>query len=256
MIQALPSSWWDQHIRQVTKGLAFWLYRGVDLLFPPQCVACRRNGWWLCPPCAQIAEPVGDVICDRCGRPQVRPTLRCDACRLQLRSAAACQIVRIATIHATPIREAIHALKYDNRPELAEPLARYLTATVMRAPWRDRYLATDGVIPVPLHAERRQARGYNQSELLASAFCRQTRLPLQATWLVRQRPTQSQVGLSATERQNNVDSAFVADRAVQGKRIILVDDVYTTGATIEACAAALHAAGARSVVGLALSCPR
>ncbi|MCB0064406.1 MAG: ComF family protein [Caldilineaceae bacterium] len=184
----------------------------------------------------------------------MRATPRCDACRHHADSALA--MMRIAVIHATPVRESIHALKYRNRPELADILARYLVATVMRAPWRDLYLTTDGVVPVPLHEKRRQERGYNQSELLASAFCRQSQLPLRSEWLMRRRATQSQVGLSATERQQNVASAFVADHTVRGKRLILFDDVYTTGATIDACARALHTAGAAAVYGLALACPR
>ena len=103
---------------------------------------------------------------------------------------------------------------------------------------------------------RYQERGYNQAELLASAFCDRVQLPLQAGWLVRQRSTHSQVGLTAVERQRNVEDAFVAADAVLGKRLLLIDDVYTTGATMRACAQAALDAGAAIVYGLALACPR
>lgn len=161
--------------------------------------------------------------------------------------------VRIAARHATPLREAIHALKYQDRRELAAPLARYLVAAALIAPWGTG--AVDGVIPVPLHERRLAERGYNQSERLAQAFCLRLQLPLRTTWLRRQRSTQSQVGLTALERQHNMDAAFVATTAVQGQCILLIDDVYTTGATMRACATALRQAGATVVYGLALAAP-
>jgi ComF family protein len=108
---------------------------------------------------------------------------------------------------------------------------------------------------VPLHAERLRERGYNQAELLARAFCRQVGLPLRPRWLQRQRLTHSQVGLSAQERQANVAEAFSASAAVRGKSILVIDDVYTTGATLNACATAALAAGAANVVALALAIP-
>lgn len=165
-------------------------------------------------------------------------------------------LVRIAALHTTPLREAIHALKYDQHPELAKPLARYLVALIQTLPNAASFCAVDGVVPVPLYDARRQARGYNQAELLASAFCHSVQLPLRSAWLARQRATQSQVGLTVAERQQNVQDAFVAAQAVAGKRLLLIDDVYTTGATMRACAQAALAAGAQTVVGLALACPR
>jgi len=164
------------------------------------------------------------------------------------------QGVRIAALHHSPLREAIHALKYEERRELATPLARYLIATVQRFPWQSGATFA-GVIPVPLHQKRVADRGYNQAELLAAAFCAQLGLPLRSQWLSRQRATLSQVGLNAIERQTNVESAFLAAPIVHGKVLLVIDDVYTTGATMRACAAALATAGAAAVYGLALACP-
>ncbi|MEZ4673709.1 MAG: ComF family protein [Caldilineaceae bacterium] len=234
--------------------LQHWLQRGLALLFPPQCVACRRPGWLLCPHCAQAVEPIREPICLQCGRPQASATKRCTGCRQWVDFPLV--MMRVVAFHATPLREAIHALKYDNCPELAESLARYLYATLLQMPWGQAYQEVDCVIPVPLHEARRQERGYNQSELLAQALCRRLPLPLQAAWLVRQRATASQVGLNAVERRANVAEAFVASSAVIGKRVMLIDDVYTTGATLYACANALRAAGATAIYGLALACPR
>ncbi len=227
----------------------------TDLLFPPQCVACGAYGAHLCAACAQLVQPVGPLICQCCGRPQASHIAKCRQCQQQ--PSPALTFTRIAALHTSPLREAIHALKYENCPELAEPLARYLIALVQPAfSWQRVLPIIDGVIPVPLHTERRQTRGYNQAELLASAFCRSVQLPLRSAWLVRQRSTQSQVGLTAAERQQNVQDAFVATHAVYGKRILLIDDVHTTGATMQACAQAAIDAGAACVYGLALACPK
>lgn len=166
------------------------------------------------------------------------------------------QMVRIAALHTPPMREAIHALKYENRPELAEPLARYLVAALLTAPRHPFTSALDVVVPVPLHEVRRRERGYNQSELLARAFCKRSGLPHAPNLLSRERPTASQVGLNALERQANVAEAFVAKGDLAGKQILLVDDVYTTGATMRACAVALQTAGAEAVYGLTLACPK
>lgn len=231
-----------------------WLQGALlDLLFPPVCVACRTPGAAVCAACAQAVEPIGATFCVCCGRPQRFHVRQCADCQLQ--GATALQGVRIAARYTSPLREMIHAFKYEQQPELALPLARYLVALVQTEPWQSVFPSIDGVVPVPLYRERYQERGYNQAELLASAFCRSVQYPLYSAWLVRQRSTHSQVGLTAAERQQNVQDAFVAANTVLGKRILLIDDVYTTGATMRACAQAAVDAGAIAVYGLALACP-
>jgi ComF family protein len=224
----------------------------VDLVFPPRCVSCQSVGSHLCPGCAQNAEPVGDEICLCCGRRQPGRIAACVRCEHEQRPIS---LARAATIHHGPIREGIHLLKYGSRPDIAPLLARYLVAASMLDPWPLFLRQIDGVTPVPLHTERRRERGYNQAELLADAFCTQVGLPLYSGWLSRRRLTHSQVGLRAQERQANVTDAFVADPSVGGQRILLIDDVYTTGATLQACAEAALRAGARSVYALALATP-
>ena len=232
-----------------------WLQSAIlDFVFPPQCVACRAYGALLCATCAQRVQPVGSTICACCGRPQTTTVAQCEQCRQQ--AVISISSVRIAAIHLSPMREAIHAFKYGQQPELAAPLARYLLALVQSPSWQATLRLIDGVVPVPLNWARRQERGYNQAELLASAFCYGVQLPLCSAWLARQRATHSQVGLSAVERRQNVQGAFVAASAVAGKCILLVDDVYTTGATMQACAEAALNAGATAVYGLALACPK
>jgi ComF family protein len=151
------------------------------------------------------------------------------------------------------LREAIHAFKYENRPELGPSLARYLVAAFAQAPWPGVVL--DAVVPVPLHVERLAERGYNQAERLATPFGAATGLPVVPDWLARTRFTQQQVGLGPVERQANVDGAFTAATAVAGRQLLLIDDVLTTGATLRAAAQAARAAGAVAVYGLTLALP-
>jgi ComF family protein len=161
--------------------------------------------------------------------------------------------VRAAGLHLAPLREFIHLLKYEERPDLAAPLARYLVAALGHPDWDDLQRGFDAVVPVPLHPERRKERGYNQAELLAGALCQRTGLSLQAGLLRRDKHTHSQVGLNAEERRANVEDAFDAAPACAGRRLLLIEDVYTTGATLEACAEAAVASGARLVCGLTLA---
>jgi ComF family protein len=152
--------------------------------------------------------------------------------------------------YAGTLRSIIHLLKYGKRRSLALPLAR-----LMRIHGADVLADIDAVVPVPLHWTRRWRRGFNQAALLAEG------LDLPA-WpaLVRTRPTSSQVRLPATARRRNVRGAFALARrrpwqipwrlAIEGKIVLLVDDVATTGATLNACAAVLRSAGAREVRAL------
>ncbi|MEZ4706451.1 MAG: ComF family protein [Caldilineaceae bacterium] len=236
---------------QFVDTLFSWGRHCVNALYPAQCVECGRCGDLLCDVCAQRVLPVSTIVCFCCGRPQPSPVQFCLTC--QNRTTHALQMTRAAAVFTEPLRTAIHHLKYEQKPELAQPLARYLVAVFSAAPWPQRAAAIEAVIPVPIHADRRAERGYNQAELLAGWFCRTVNLPMRAEWLSRWRATPSQVGLSAAERQRNVVDAFRVTGMVQGRTILLIDDVYTTGATLQACADELMRNGARRVYALSLA---
>lgn len=227
---------------------------GLTLLFPPTCAGCGRLGEHFCASCAQAVEPIPQPQCARCGLPQPTPTQRCANCARIGDNPL--RFTRAAALHISPLREAIHAFKYEDQPELAPLLARYLVAVYAEAPWSTLPRPITAVVPVPLHEQRLAERGYNQSELLAEDFCRATGLPLQPEWLARTRETRQQVGLTPSERHANVTGAFSATAAVAGQRILLIDDVYTTGSTLRACAAAALAAGAETLYGLTLAQPK
>lgn len=215
----------------------------LDLLFPPRCVVCRRVGEWFCSACRQAIEKILPPICNRCGRPLRHP--ECPYCQklpLQIDGT------RATAFFEGSLRTAIHAFKYSHRIELANPLGEMLSDYVALHPF-----PVDALIPVPLHAERERARGYNQSKLLAQVLGQQRQLPVWDDVLTRSRHTRPQVELDAVDRRENVHNAFIATQRVMGAQILLIDDVCTTGATMDACGIALKERGAKSVWGLAIA---
>ena len=145
--------------------------------------------------------------------------------------------VQAGLLYNDAAAQLIHAFKYAGAKYLAESLCTFLP----RPP------AADWIIPVPLHPFRRRQRGYNQSQLLAQRLSRETGIPMQTKTLTRIRNTPSQAQRTHAERPGNVRDAFLAGRGLQGSHILLVDDVITTGSTLDACALALRMAGAAGV---------
>jgi ComF family protein len=153
--------------------------------------------------------------------------------------------------HAPPLQGAIHALKYDGVKEVAEPLGRLLAERWQAAPGA----RVAGIIPVPLHPARQEERGFNQSALLARALAEVLALPVREELLSRSRATVPQVGLPRAERLKNVAGAFRATPEAAGQPWLLVDDVCTSGATLDASASALRAQGARAIWAITVARP-
>jgi ComF family protein len=176
----------------------------------------------------------------------VDPHLACEAC---LRRRPAVDAVRACGAFQGPLRQAIHRLKFANERYLAVPLAGLLADA-----WNFAPPSADTLVPVPLSCARERQRGYNQSALLAREAGRLLALPVDCDALVRTRETPPQMGLHREQRLTNLRGAFRADPArVRGRKVCLVDDVSTTGATLAACAAALRQAGATAVFALVLA---
>lgn len=168
---------------------------------------------------------------------------RCRDLPLQIES------IRSAAYFEGVLREAMHHLKYRHRSMLAGPLGE-----LMAGCWRREGADVDVAVPVPLHASRLRERGYNQAALLARELARRVNLAVDEDTLVRQWATASQVDLDVSQRRENVRGAFCCcGERLAGRRVLLVDDVCTTGATLEACAVALYDGGARSVRALTLA---
>jgi ComF family protein len=216
----------------------------LDLVYPPRCPSCGSMGTVLCAACQARIEPPPAPACIRCGHPTATANL-CPTCR-----ATPSHLDRIAAsaIFAPPLREAIHELKYNNGRALARPLGARMAAY-----WQEHGFAADSIVPVPLHKARLAERGYNQAALLARVLGQATGIPLDEQAVVRHKATQQQTLLNAVERRENVKDAFTCRGDVAGTLIVLVDDVATTGATLEACAAALRAGGANGVWAFTLA---
>jgi len=171
-----------------------------------------------------------------------------DLCRSCRRSPLQIDGIRAVSLHQGALRRAIHGLKYRRQRALVLPLAGLLRQYLEAHP-----LPADILVPVPLHPSRLRERGFNQAALLARAIAT-PELPVVEGCLQRIRPTKTQMTLGHEERKRNVAGAFVClDNSVRGRRVLLIDDVCTTGATLEACAIALREAGAIGVWGLTLT---
>jgi ComF family protein len=229
--------------RTKTPPLARAAQAVLDVLFPPRCVACGEQGAFLCRACRETMPRALPPRCPSCWQPERRGEM-CGRCA-QARPAFAG--ARSLYLYEGAVREAVHALKYNHLSGLARPMAE-----VMAGYLEAEALPVDLVVPVPLFGRRQRLRGYNQSALLARELSRLGGLPLAERGLARRRNTPPQArSVDAEARRRNVAGAFAADRRrVEGRRVLLIDDVMTTGATLDACAQALRQAGAASVWAL------
>jgi ComF family protein len=218
----------------------------VDSFFPRRCVGCGKVGGFLCPECLGRLLRLMPPFCPRCGRPQASGIV-CPSCWQRPTDIDG---IRSPFRFDEVIRKAVHELKYRNlkaiSPCLAELLADYL---------KENPLPGEALIGVPLHPRRLRERGYNQSSLIAAELGKRIGLPVIEDCLIRVKQAQPQVkAVDVDERRRNVADAFVCrDEKVSDKQIILIDDVCTSGATLESCAAALKNKGAKSVWGLTLA---
>ncbi len=214
----------------------------VDLFFPPRCVACRvllagvdapSPGMPFCEDCGVTLERVTSA-CERCG--EALAESGCPRC-LQVEPA----FDRLSAVYryGGAIADVLHRYKYEDHPEFARGLGDRLAALPIDPP--------DLVVAVPLHAARRRQRTYDQALYLADRLAMRRGWRLEPTLLTRLVATERQVGQDRAHRAGNVAGAFAAKRSVSGARIVLVDDVVTTGATVEECARVLKAAGAAHV---------
>jgi len=217
----------------------------LDLLFPLRCLGCGEEDSLLCPSCAGSLPRIRQPICRSCGT-RVRGGTLCSSCLAQ---PLTIEGIRSVLLFGGTARKAVHELKYRHIKAMAVPLGELLAEFLRTYP-----LPRDVLVPVPLHPKRLRERGYNQAALLAKETGRLTGMPVEEGWLVRQRGTVTQARTAnAAERRGNVRDAFSCALELHGERVLLIDDVCTTGATLDACASALQAVGAGSVWGLTVA---
>ena len=239
----------------------------LDFIYPPHCLVCEtHNQPAVCAACFAAFAPLPEPSCSTCGRPlstqgdanpeaddvPPRVVLPCKWCEAVKASGGwGFDRAFAAGSYYGPLRHAVHQLKYNRREFLGEPLGEFLAnrcivdGVISPADLGD----IDFVAAVPLHASRERGRGFNQARLLARPVAEMRGVPLLAPPdLRRVRKTRPQVGLGEAERRANMEAgAFSASSAVNGKGVLLIDDVLTTGATVSACARALKDAGASPV---------
>jgi competence protein ComFC len=226
-------------------GLYHLLWTALDWLYPPQCAGCNEPGVGWCSSCKKLFQHPGKTICPICGDIQGSETI-CNACIV---SPPAYKMLRSCGLFLEPLTSAVHQLKYNNNLGLGILFSQYLVELYQQLNWR-----VDMITAVPLSHKRTQERGYNQSAMLALPMALSINIPFKPSALRRIRETKSQVGLGKPERAVNVRDAFQSSpKLVQGKTVLVIDDVITTGATMQACTTALLAAGAASVYGMSLA---
>ena len=218
----------------------------LDLLFPQWCIGCGREGNYICDNCQQSLTRNLPPICPRCGKPQSDGML-CPACDDENLGIDG---IRSPFVFNGVIRQAVHELKYRNLRALAIPMAGLLYDYILENP-----VPGEVLVPVPLHRKRLRERGYNQSALLAKQLGKLTGIQVVDDCLIRDYHTPPQARTTNIEerRTNVVDAFSCSNRKLQGKSVILIDDVTTSGTTLNACAETLKKSGVVSVWGLVMA---
>lgn len=220
----------------------------LDLVLPRFCVSCKKEGTWLCDSCF--------------GMIQTTRTLPCPFCETVVGSGKTCEKHRPAALdgllscgyyHDPILRQTIQRFKYGFAEELSKPLGALLTRTLNA--YQTIIPTQPLILPIPLSKTRFRKRGFNQSQLLAEIAAQSLKAELSTTALIRVSQSAPQALRSATERRTNLEDAFAVNKPslVRGKNIILIDDVSTTGTTLEVATRALKNAGAATVFGLVLA---
>jgi ComF family protein len=227
----------------------------LDILFPPRCPSCRESVFeqgTLCPACWKEVHFIAEPCCARCGHPfelQLSPDALCGVC---LAEEPPYTMARSALRYNEASSKEVAGFKFHDRTGLAPMFGLWMARA--GAPFLAQ---AEVIIPVPLHPWRLLRRRYNQAALLAYALSRHAKLPVLPDGLVRRKNTKPQTGLTRAQRLENVQGAFAVNAKrksfLEGKKVVLVDDVMTTGATLHACSKALKKAGTSEVYVLTVA---
>jgi len=237
--------------RLIPAQLQPWMDAALGFIYPDVCTLCgkhraTRGEGYVCAECCKEVRFIVPPFCERCGLPfrgEIDIAFECGNCReMELHFASA----RSAVAARGPVLEAIHHYKYNGQLWYEEFLLGLFLPAAREWFARER---CDAIVPVPLFSVRKRERGFNQAERLARRLSLAVNVPMENKRLKRTMPTPTQTRLSRTERAENMRSAFALWRSegIQGKHFVLVDDVFTTGATTSACAKLLLKAGAKRV---------
>lgn len=220
----------------------------MEIFFPKKCVGCGKFGQLVCFSCAQKIEKLKTLVCIECGKIS-RSGKYCPNCKKKA-GASADGIIVAAKYNEGPIKEMIHRLKYDGLLGLSDLIGEVLLERIVTISLPKNTIIT----PVPMHKSKEKRRGFNQAVLIARYLSERANI-VYAELLVRTKQNHAQVGFNRRKRLANVRNSFeIAENVgISGKNIILIDDVITTGATINECAKILKLAGANKVYALAVA---
>jgi competence protein ComFC len=218
----------------------------LDFLFPRFCVGCGKEGDFICSSCQASLARIEAPVCPQCGKPQTDSRL-CSSC---VNWATDIDAIRSPFRFEGVIRTAVHEFKYRNLRAIAGQLADFLGDYLVANP-----VPYDVIVPVPLHRKRLKERGYNQAALLSAEVSTLTGMPVNDTSLIRciYNVQQAKTGNVEERRQNVIGIFSCLDEDLLGKKVLLIDDVTTSGATLNACASVLKKTGVMSVWGLTLA---
>jgi competence protein ComFC len=230
-------------LRLQLSGL-FW--KSMDWLYPPRCCNCDRRGFVFCDACLAEVEQLGGRLCNKCGYPVFDKNSLCEECRISIPLYT--QMRSWATFSGS-IKEAVHALKYKRNLALGRLLALPLLDIVNISGWQ-----IDLVVPIPLSRSRLRFRGYNQAALISHPLADLLGVQHSNNTVKRIKETSTQTEMDVNKRFMNLLDAFYVNPATLKKRnILIIDDVITTGATMQNCAKALQNAGAENIYCLSVA---
>jgi ComF family protein len=218
---------------------AFW-----NMIFPKKCINCRKEGSYLCEDCFSLIEinPFQYCLCEKLEKRE-----KCDNCK----NRSLDKILSAAPFNKI-LKEAIHKLKYGYIKDMAQPLSLLVLTHLHLI--EEQIDSSFIIIPVPLSAKKKRRRGFNQSEEIGKIISEATGLCLCFDGLMKIKENKPQMELNKKERTENIKNCFRAEKEkVGGRNIILLDDVYTTGSTMEECAKVLKQSGAKKVYGLTIA---
>lgn len=224
----------------------------LQLIFPPRCAVCgevldlqERKGF-LCTACAENLPFLSAENCPHCGG-KTETAGFCEFCMKPYAFVSAC-----AAFPYGAVCHAIHLFKYDGGKEIGRGLGKLMAEYLLRF-HEELLVKTDVILAVPLYPKKEKQRGFNQAQILCEEISRETGLLFWKDGLIRKRNTVAQSTLRPEERKENLKEAFAATEEFTGKRILLVDDIFTTGSTCNACSKALYRAGAKEVMVFSLA---